>query len=180
MNYSTLTHDVRTAAARLGEEVEAIVAQTGYERIHIVGHSLGGLIARYYVTRLGGDARVHTLVTLGTPHHGTYAAYVVPSRLTTQLRPHSKLMEELDRPVRRCRTRFIVYWSDMDQMVLPQRNAALHHRDLTVRNVALHGVGHVSLPIVRGVVHGISAALAQLDHDGSTKAAGVTPLDVVG
>ena len=29
------------------------------------GHSLGGLIARYYVTRLGGDERVHTLVTLG-------------------------------------------------------------------------------------------------------------------
>ena len=51
-------------------EVERIVAETGFERIHIIGHSLGGLIARYYVTRLGGDARVHTLVTLGTPHDG--------------------------------------------------------------------------------------------------------------
>ena len=40
---------------------------SGYERVHIVGHSLGGLAARYYVSRLGGDAHVHTLVTLGTP-----------------------------------------------------------------------------------------------------------------
>ncbi len=180
LNYSPLTHDVRTAAARLGEEIEAIVAQTGYERIHVVGHSLGGLIARYYVTRLGGDARVHTLVTLGTPHRGTYAAYAVPSRLTTQLRPNSRLMQELDGPVGQCRTRFIVYWSDMDQMIVPRGNAALHHRDLSVRNIALHGVGHVSLPIVGGVVHGISTALAQLDHDGSTVTPGVIPLHVVG
>ncbi len=176
MNYSTFTSDVRTAAARLGEEIETIVAETGYERIHIVGHSLGGLIARYYVTRLGGDSRVHTLVTLGAPHHGTYTAYALPTRLTSQLRPNSPLMQELDRPVPHCRTRFIAYWSDADQMILPQRNAALHHPDLSVRNIALHGVGHVSLPIVRDVVHGISAALAQLDHDGSTMTPGVALL----
>ena len=178
MNYSTLTHDVRTAAARLGEEIETIVEQTGYERIHVVGHSLGGLIARYYVTRLGGDERVHTLVTLGTPHAGTYTAYVAPTRLTRQLRPGSALMTELEAPAPGCRTRFIVYWSDADQMVLPQRNAALHHPDLAVRNIGLHGVGHVSLPIVRDVVHGISVALAQLDHDGSTRTPGVTALIV--
>lgn len=41
MNYSPLTGDVRTAAARLAEEVERIVADTGYERIHVVGHSMG-------------------------------------------------------------------------------------------------------------------------------------------
>jgi len=176
MNYSTLTHDVRTAAARLGEEVETIVAATGYERIHIVGHSLGGLIARYYVTRLGGDARVHTLVTLGTPHHGTYVAYLAPTRLTRQLRPGSPLMTELEEPAPDCRTRFIVYWSDADQMVVPQHNAALHHPDLAVRNIGLHGVGHVSLPIVGDVVHGISVALAQLHHDGTTVTPGATPL----
>ena len=68
MNYLTVANDVRTAAAGLSVEVERIVEETGFERIHIIGHSLGGLIARYYVTRLGGDARVHTLITLGTPH----------------------------------------------------------------------------------------------------------------
>ena len=101
MNYSPFTADVRVAAAQLAEEVEALVAETGYERIHVVGHSMGGLIARYYVTRLGGDERVHTLVTLGTPHHGTYTAYGWHSQLTRQLRPGSGLMRELDQPVPR-------------------------------------------------------------------------------
>jgi triacylglycerol lipase len=176
MNYSTILTDVRAAAAGLAQEVEQIVAETGFERIHIIGHSLGGLIARYYVTRLGGDVRVHTLVTLGTPHTGTYAAYAVPTRLMEQMRPGSGLMRELSRPVRGCRTRFISYWSDTDLAILPQRSAAVRHRDLSARNVGLHGAGHLTLPMMGEVVHGISNALAHLDADGSTLTSGVTPL----
>ena len=176
MNYNSLRGDVRTIAARLAEEVEALVAETGYERIHIIGHSLGGLVARYYVTRLGGDERVHTLVTLGAPHSGTYAAYAWPSALGRQLRPGSGLARELRRPAPGCRTRFIAYWSDLDEIVLPHENAAIAHPDLDAHNVKLHGVGHVSLPIVGSVVHGISTALAHLDSDGRTVTAGVTQL----
>ncbi len=176
MNYSILTGDVRAAAARLAEEVERIVEQTGYERIHVIGHSMGGLIARYYVTRLGGDRRVHTLVTLGTPHQGSYLALTWNSGLTRQLRPGSALLTELAQPVERCQTRFIVYCSDLDQVILPPRNAALHHPDLNVHNIELHGVGHMSLPIVGSVVHGISSALAHLDTHGDTVIPGVRSL----
>jgi pimeloyl-ACP methyl ester carboxylesterase len=176
VNYSPLTTDVRVAAAWLAQEVESLVTETGYERVHVVGHSLGGLIARYYVTRLGGDARVHTLVTLGTPHAGTFNAYALPSHLCRQLRPGSELMRELGAPITGCRTRFVSYWSDLDQLVFPQRNAKLTHPDLTVRNIAIHGTGHMSLPINGNVVHGISTTLAQLGADGSLLAAGVTRL----
>jgi pimeloyl-ACP methyl ester carboxylesterase len=60
LNYSPLTRDVRLAATGLSTRVEQLCEQTGFERIHVIGHSMGGLIARYYVQRLGGDARVHT------------------------------------------------------------------------------------------------------------------------
>lgn len=177
INYSILTGDVRRAAADLGEEVERLVARTGYERIHVIGHSLGGLIARYYVTRLGGDERVDTLVTLGTPHQGTYMAYAWTTGLTRQLRPGSRLLAELDAPIEHCRTQFIAYRSNIDQLVVPQRNGALHHPDLSVHNVELQGVGHMSLPIARSVVHGISSALAHLDVTGATVTPGVSRLD---
>ncbi len=176
MNYATVATDVRTAALRLAEEVEQIVEETGFERIHIIGHSLGGLISRYYVTRLAGDARVHTLVTLGTPHSGSYAAYIAPTRLMRQMRPGSGLMHELAQPVHGCRTRFITYWSDNDMAILPHQSAALRHPDLGARNVRLHGAGHLALPMLREVVHGISSALAHLDTDGTTVTSGVTPL----
>jgi pimeloyl-ACP methyl ester carboxylesterase len=175
MNYSVLTGDVRVAAAQLAQEIEALVAETGYERIHVVGHSMGGLIARYYVTRLGGDERVHTLVTLGSPHHGTYTAYAWNSRIMQQLRPGSPLLQELEQPVQSCRTRFLCYWSDLDQLMLPQRTAALEHPDLNVTNIEMHGVGHMSLPIMQSVVHSLGAALAHLDSDGVTVTPGATP-----
>ena len=177
VNYSPFTQDVRTAAERLARLVEQTCEQTGYERVHVVGHSLGGLVARYYVQRMGGDARVHTLCTLGTPHSGTLAAHLLPSRLVRQLRPGSELMTELALPAPGCRTRFVSFWSDLDQLVVPQRRARLEHPDLAARNVALRGRGHMSLTFDRRAVHEIGQLLAHLDEDGSTRTAGVTSID---
>jgi triacylglycerol lipase len=44
------------------------------EPVHIFAHSMGGLDARYLITRLGMSHRVLTLTTLGTPHRGTVFA----------------------------------------------------------------------------------------------------------
>lgn len=164
VNYGWLGHDVRSLAAQLGRRVEQLCDETGYERLHVVGHSLGGLIARYYIQRLGGDARVHTLVTLGSPHHGTRWAEAVPHRLVRQLRPGSDLFNELDEPCSGCHTRFVSFWSDLDQVIIPQRNAKLGHPDLHTRNIFVRGVGHLSLPAHRGVVSDICRTLARLDH----------------
>ena len=68
-------------------------------------------------------------------------------------------------------------WSDLDQLVLPQRNARILHPDLKARNVLIRGIGHMSLPVDRRVVHEISTALAQLDHDGSQLSSGVTSIE---
>ncbi len=177
VNYSPFTHDIRCAAVRLQALVEQICEQTGYERVHVVGHSLGGIIARYYVQRLGGDARVHTLCTLGSPHSGTSVARLLPSKVVGQLRRGSQLVQELAEPAAGCRTRFVAYWSDLDQLIVPKRCARIDHPDLAARNVFLSGVGHMSLPIDGRVVHDIAMLLAHLDEAGSTVTAGVTSID---
>ncbi|TQM82609.1 triacylglycerol esterase/lipase EstA (alpha/beta hydrolase family) [Saccharothrix saharensis] len=168
VNYSVLTAltgDVRRSAALLGEHVERICAETGSDRVHVVGHSLGGLIARYYVQRLDGDARVRTLVTLGTPHLGTMTAYLVPTPLTRQLRPGSDLLSELAEPSRPCRTRFVVVWSEMDQVVVPQRNARLEHPSLVVEEHRIRDSGHLSLPVDTRTLHLIVSALTRSDDN---------------
>jgi len=177
LNYSPLTDDVREVAERLRETVEELCAETGYERVHLIGHSMGGLVARYYVQRMGGDQRVHTVVTLGTPHSGTYAARLVPHPVARQLRPGSDVVAELAEPAPGCRTRFVAFWSDLDQMIIPSSSARLEHPDLAARNVFVRGVGHLSLPIDGRVVHEIGATLAHLDHEGRTVTAGVTAIE---
>jgi pimeloyl-ACP methyl ester carboxylesterase len=176
VNYSPLTNDVRSAARGLAAEVEALVATSGYEKIHVVAHSLGGLIARYYVQRLGGDERVHTLVTLGTPHAGSLHAHLLPVELCRQLRPGSELMAELRLPAPGCATRFVAFWSDADQVIVPHVNARLEHPDLWLHNVRIRDTGHLSLPRLGRVAHEIAALLIRLDHEGHSVSAAVAPL----
>ncbi len=176
LNYSPLTEDVREVALRVGSAVEAICEETGYERIHLVGHSMGGLVARYYVQCMGGDERVHTVVTLGAPHAGTQPARLVPHPVARQLRPGSEVVRELAEPAPGCRTRFVAFWSDHDELIIPHASARIEHPDLRVRNVLVQGVGHISLPIDGRVVREICTTLAHLDHDGSTLAEGTTPI----
>lgn len=176
LNYSPLTDDIPRVARRLKSLVEKVRRETGYERVHVIGHSMGGVIARYYVQRLGGDQWVHTLVTLGSPHSGTMPAYLVPHSVVKQMRPDSPVVAELDAPAAGCRTRMVAFWSDLDQMIIPKRNARIVHPDLNARNVFVRGVGHMSFPVDGRVVHEICTTLAELDPDGSTLMRGTTTI----
>ncbi|MYQ42705.1 alpha/beta hydrolase fold [Streptomyces sp. LamerLS-316] len=160
LNYSPLTCDIRTAAELLDRHVEEICARTGRREVDIVGHSLGGLIARYYVQRLGGDRRVRTLVTLGTPHGGTAAAPLAGAHpIVRQMRSGSDLIEELRHPAPGCRTRFVSFWSELDRVMLPVETACVDHPDLDAVNVRVTGIGHLALPVHPAVASAIRKAL---------------------
>ncbi|MEM9073540.1 MAG: alpha/beta fold hydrolase [Myxococcota bacterium] len=73
--------------ALIDDEVPAGIPVT------LVGHSLGGLLARWYLQVLGGDAA--RLITMATPHAGTLAGRGFPSALVTALRPGSRILRRL-------------------------------------------------------------------------------------
>jgi triacylglycerol lipase len=168
-DYGLLTTDVARAAAGLGSVVRRLAHETGHERIQVVGHSLGGLLARWFVQKQGGDDVVETLVTLGTPHSGTEVARlarVVPLLpVARQLAPGSLVVRALAEPAPGCRTRFVAYASDIDHLVVPARNARLEHPDLDVTNVAVHGVGHLSMPHDRALAHELADLLSHPRDD---------------
>ncbi len=68
--------DNARSALRLAEVVEEALADTREDRVIIVAHSMGGLVARYYCHALGGESRVHALVLIGSPTLGAPTAYV--------------------------------------------------------------------------------------------------------
>jgi hypothetical protein len=177
LNYSPLTCDIPTAAQLLGRHVEELCERTGRPRIDIVGHSLGGLIARYYVQRLGGDARIRTLVTLGTPHGGTRVAPLADAHpIVRQMRPGSAVIEELREPAPGCRTQFVSFWSDLDQIMVPLETACVDHPDLVAQNVRVTGIGHLALPVHPAVANGIRQALdlAEPGEDAEEAPTGLT------
>jgi pimeloyl-ACP methyl ester carboxylesterase len=160
LNYSPLTCDIRQAATQLERHIEEVCRRTGHSQVDIVGHSLGGLIARYHVQRQGGDRHVRTLVTLGTPHSGTRLAAVLPAHpIVRQMRPGSDLINELTLPAPGCRTHFVSFWSELDELMIPVETARVEHPDLIAHNVPVRGVGHLALPVHGAVAAGIRQAL---------------------
>ncbi|MFH8881555.1 alpha/beta fold hydrolase [Streptomyces californicus] len=160
LNYSPLTLDIRAAAALFGRQVEAVCTRTGHDRVDIVGHSLGGLIARYYVQRLGGDRRVRTLVTLGTPHGGTAVAPGAGFHpIVRQMRGGSPVIEELRLPAPGCHTRFVSFWAELDQVMVPVETACVDHPDLDAVNVRVTGIGHLALPVHPAVAAAVREVL---------------------
>lgn len=173
LNYSPLTCDIRTAAELLGRHVEEICARTGHREVDIVGHSLGGLIARYYVQRLGGDQRVRTLITLGTPHGGTAVAPLASAHpIVRQMRTGSAPIEELRRPAPGCRTRFVSFWSELDRVIVPAEAACIDHPDLDAQNVRVTGIGHLALPVHPAVAAAVRQALES--REPTAEASGTT------
>ncbi len=65
------TGPIEQSAQQLKTFVDKVLAATGAAKVEIVGHSQGGMMPRYYIKNLGGDALVEDLVGLAPSNHGT-------------------------------------------------------------------------------------------------------------
>jgi len=187
-DYSPVARDIPGTARRLADAVEGLRRRTGADKVHIVGHSLGGLLARWYVQELDGAASVDTVITLGTPHEGTWAAWAAPGRTAAELRPGSWVVERLNRNPRADGVRWVAFYSNVDYLVQPPRSAMIRQPGLNAVNILAKDHGHVSLilspRVARAVVEQLQAAegvagmgtLAGLPAPGSGAAAGSAPL----
>jgi pimeloyl-ACP methyl ester carboxylesterase len=150
LNYNPLTADIPTLAARCAERAEELKEHFGVDRVHVVGHSLGGIIARYAVQLLDLEG-VGVCVTIASPHggvrlaqYGSPMAAVSPLATGLQLRPQSSVMRALRTVVRPLPTRFIAYYSNLD-LVVPARRAMIREPELHATNILVKDHGHLSI-----------------------------------
>ncbi len=96
------------------------------EMFDLVGFSMGGLVSRYYVQRLGGVERVRRLVTISSPHRGTWWAYFAGKVGPRQMRPGSDFLRDLNRDVAVLeRMRVASIWTPLDLMIVPAWSSRL-------------------------------------------------------
>lgn len=123
---------------RLAETIAQIVDVNNLgvdERIDIVAHSMGGLVSRLALLDVEVTNRVHSLVTLGTPHSGTQAARFAGSGRARDLRPDSHVLDRLaGQDPWHGATRLVCLWSLADPLMQPAETARLP------------GAEHVELP----------------------------------
>jgi triacylglycerol esterase/lipase EstA (alpha/beta hydrolase family) len=130
------------AIERFSRQLDDLVTRacddTGAAQVVLVGHSMGGLVARDYL-RSYGTARVARVVTLGTPHHGSAFARLAFGTCLAQIRPGSAWLAALPRAP--ASPPIVSLWSPHDSMVAPQTSAVLEG----ATNVAFLGIGHNAL-----------------------------------
>ncbi len=66
------------------------------QKVDLIGFSMGGLITRYYLQRLGGVARVQRYLNISAPNRGTLTAYSLPLDGIRQMQPGSQFLEDLN------------------------------------------------------------------------------------
>ena len=125
---------------QLHDKIEAIVQTTESRVVMVVAHSMGGLVVRAYARKYG-TARLASVMTIGSPHHGSMHAWLLFGKSLAELRPGNPWLVELNRTRVDPSLRFLSLWSWHDSMVAPQTSSELPG---TI-DVAIIGVGHNAL-----------------------------------
>lgn len=121
--------------------VNAVHTGTG-KPVHIVCHSMGGLAVRAWLASRGTDAPVARVVTIGTPHHGTWLARFGISHNARQMQIGSRWIQDLEAAEHRIHRALFTCWaSDTDNIVFPFSSAHLCGAD----NRKLTAVAHVAM-----------------------------------
>lgn len=122
----------------------------------IVAHSMGGLAVRSWLCKPGDDARVHSVITIGTPHQGTWLARFGLVHNAREMRQRCAWIEGLSqREGAARRTLFTCFYSHCDNIACPASTGTLPGADN--RHVA--GVAHVALAFTEEVFDALRARL---------------------
>lgn len=144
-----------SAARRLGAYIDEVRAATGATQVDVIGHSMGGVVGRYFVQLAGGDGVVKHLITIGSPHAGTDVSAIGIGRPARELFFGSTLLERLRRAPLPAATRITVIWSRSDGMVPGARQARLPGAE----EIVYDDLGHLSLLASRRVAADLIARL---------------------
>lgn len=143
INLNTYTWSIEAMAREVKKAVEGIIKNTKHKKVDIIGHSLGGLVGRYYVQNIGGYKNVNSLITLATPNWGTQLAIFGIGPSAKQMRPQADFIDRLNTDINNLRKiNFASIWSPFDAMIIPPTSAILRGAG---KNIRIDFVGHLGM-----------------------------------
>jgi pimeloyl-ACP methyl ester carboxylesterase len=171
--YNSFATDPEAVSAELTDQALRELAAAGAPRVHLVGHSLGGLIVRCALAASAAlSSKTGSAVTIASPHRGAPLARIAPGRSAPIMhRGPRSCPPEINgpRPVR-----WLAYYSDGDRVV-PPASARLDDPRYSAANLLIPGCGHLTIchdvRLIRSLVPELIrtetlAEPAALTHDG--------------
>lgn len=146
VNLEPVFGDIDQYAQQVALWVEQTRALTGSDRVILVGHSMGGIVARAYIHWYGGKRYVAKLITLGSPHQGTeHARFAfINSVSVKQMRPQNPWLTKLNRAeTNPLPVPIVSIYSYHDNLIAPPQSSALPYAHSI--NQPLVGLGHLAM-----------------------------------
>lgn len=151
----TTVDSPRKYAQDVCDKMEEISVEHGGSRVDIIGHSMGGLDSRWCVEQHRGDYYIDDLITVATPHKGTFVAYlgaITPAG--RDMIPGSEFLSDLNSGSLSPKAEYTAVWGTLDEAMLPNTNAKLPSHmtwSTETRNIKAGPYGHISLVLFRSV-----------------------------
>lgn len=142
----------------LNQRIEEICAATGSKQVTLVGHSMGGLIARCYLARHGKE-RVARLITLATPHMGSDLSQIGFGQNSREMTSGSLWLQDMAAEPLSVPT--VSLRNAYDNYVMPQDNQRLPG----ARDIELPPVGHIAMLYDVRVANRLIELLHQKSHE---------------
>lgn len=149
--------DAESLTELIALRVDALRHATGCDKVTLVGHSMGGILARNYLQLRGGAGKVARLVLLGAPNQGSKLVPFAVTRLARVLLPNSEFLQRLNAAPFPAAVPVTNIYSRHDNMVVPSSACQLP----SVREVVLEKLGHISLLYLPAPLRAIVAALRE-------------------
>jgi len=143
LTYNSFAADPETVCTELTYQALRALTATGAPRVRLIGHSLGGLITRCALGDSGGlSSQVGSVVTIASPHGGTYLARIAPGRCARIMRQGSSSCPSGGNFPRS--VHWLAYYSDSDRFV-PPASARLDDPHYGATNLLIPDCGHLTI-----------------------------------
>ncbi len=152
--------DVETLTERVALKVDSLRHACNCDKVHLVGHSMGAIIARNYIQIRGGANKVEQCILLGSPNHGSKLASFAVTRLAEAVMPKCAFLETLNAKSFPRKVSVINVYSRHDNLVIPFDSAVTSKVD----DIELAGIGHNALLYSNTVFNHILNAIGPSGH----------------
>jgi triacylglycerol lipase len=168
MGYPPHGTSVEELAARLIDEVEMLLSTTAANKVHLVGHSLGGVVIAHAITDRRLHGRVDTVITLGSPFGGSPWADLLPvNEIVRALRRGSPLLRRLACAPPPDGVRWVSMTAALDVVVPGLRSVPSHER---VHAIRFDGIGHLGMLLSPQIIGRIANELSAPSEPADTAA----------
>lgn len=143
------TKGIPETAESINGKLYRYITQHKIEKLNIIAHSKGGLVAFWWLLQLNGHRHCNKLITLGTPFSGTYLTWL--SFLTPvgffmpdmwQMRPGSSFLEGLTNMIIPKNLNIYNIFSANDYIAQGERGILKSKSYKQVHPIAMHHVFH--------------------------------------